>query len=141
MNFHETKMGNIFFQSQLPALIHALKDISAALSRSAPALSVPADPHFLTSLYYGDYEADVFRPDDRLTPFYQAVRQAEDALLPLLSDEAAAAFENYQNAVQIRNSAILEQVYASGYRTAVQMFVAGLGPQPPVQADTEDKDG
>ena len=42
------------YNVQLPALINTLKDIAAALSRSIPsAISFPADPRFLTSLYYG----------------------------------------------------------------------------------------
>jgi|GEM_PF-356710 len=130
MNLHETAMGQRFFNVQLPALINTLKDIAAALSRPAPsAISFPADQHFLTSLYYGEYEADVFKPDKRLAPFNQAVQQKEKALLPLLSNEASIAFEQYQAAVQCRNSTVLEQAYASGYRTAVQMFAAGLGRQ------------
>ena len=65
MNLHETAMGQRFFNVQLPALINTLKDIAAALSRPAPsAISFPADPRFLTSLYYGEYEADVFKPDN-----------------------------------------------------------------------------
>ena len=88
MNLHETAMGQRFFNVQLPALINTLKDIAAALSRPAPsAISFPADQHFLTSLYYGEYEADVFKPDKRLAPFNQAVQQKEKALLPLLSNE------------------------------------------------------
>ena len=67
MNLHETAMGQRFFNVQLPALINTLKDIAAALSHPAPsAISFPADPRFLTSLYYGEYEADVFKPDKRL---------------------------------------------------------------------------
>ena len=78
MNLHETAMGQRFFNVQLPALINTLKDIAAALSRPAPsAISFPADQHFLTSLYYGEYEADVFKPDKRLAPFNQAVQQKE----------------------------------------------------------------
>lgn len=144
MNLHETAMGQRFFNVhvQLPALINTLKDIAAALSRPAPsAISFPADPRFLTSLYYGEYEADVFKLDKRLTPFNQAVQQKEKALLPLLSNEASIAFEQYQTAVQCRNSAVLEQAYASGYRTAVQMFAAGLGPQPPIPEHEEDSNG
>ena len=138
----ETAMGQRFFNVQLPALINTLKDIAAALSRPAPsAISFPADPRFLTSLYYGEYEADVFKLDKRLTPFNQAVQQKEKALLPLLSNEASIAFEQYQTAVQCRNSAVLEQAYASGYRTAVQMFAAGLGPQPPIPEHEEDSNG
>lgn len=90
MNLHETAMGQRFFNVQLPALINTLNDIAAALSRPAPsAISFPADPRFLTSLYYGEYEADVFKPDKRLTPFNQTVQQKEKALLPLLSSEAS----------------------------------------------------
>lgn len=37
MNFHETKMGSIFFNCQLPKLISALQDIASALSKPAPA--------------------------------------------------------------------------------------------------------
>lgn len=112
MNLHETAMGQRFFNVQLPALINTLKDIAAALSRPVPsAISFPADPHFLTSLYYGEYEADVFKPDKRLIPFNQTVQQKEKALLPLLSSEASIAFEQYQTAVQCRNSAVLEQAY------------------------------
>lgn len=99
MNLHETAMGQRFFNVQLPALINTLKDIAAALSRSIPsAISFPADPHFLTSLYYGEYEADVFKPDKRLIPFNQTVQQKEKALLPLLSSEASIAFEQRYNA-------------------------------------------
>ena len=57
------------------------------------------------------------------------------------SSEASIAFEQYQAAVQCRNSTVLEQAYASGYRTAVQMFAAGLGPQPPVPEHEEDSNG
>ncbi len=142
MNFYETKAGQIFFQAQLPALIKSLNEISAALTRPAPAiLPVTPDPHFLTSLYYGDYEADIFKLDERRSPLDLAVKQAENALLPMLSGTAITAFETYQDAVQKRNSAVLEQVYASGYRTAVQMLVAGLGPQPPITTGKEAADG
>lgn len=37
MNFYETKMGNIFFNSQIPKLISALQDIASALSKPSPA--------------------------------------------------------------------------------------------------------
>lgn len=37
MNFYETKMGSIFFNSQLPKLISALQDIASALSKPVPA--------------------------------------------------------------------------------------------------------
>ena len=90
MNFYETKMGSIFFNSQLPKLISALQDIASALSKPAPATKpdgtalpnpapairpdgtafsdpVPAinmdcmaDPDFLHDLLYWMYETEVF---------------------------------------------------------------------------------
>ena len=88
MNLHETAMGQRFFNVQLPALINTLKDIAAALSRSIPsAISFPADPRFLTSLYYGEYEADVFKPDKRLAPFNQAVQQILYTTRPARANE------------------------------------------------------
>ena len=43
MNFHETKMGSIFFNQQLPELIGALREIAAVLSKPAPAARPLAD--------------------------------------------------------------------------------------------------
>lgn len=37
MNFYETKMGSIFFNSQIPKLIRALQDIASALSKPVTA--------------------------------------------------------------------------------------------------------
>lgn len=105
MNLHETAMGQRFFNVQLPALINTLKDIAAALSRPAPsAISFPADPRFLTSLYYGEYEADVFKLDKRLTPFNQAVQQKEK----LCSRCSPTRHPSLLNSIRLRyNAAIL----------------------------------
>lgn len=142
MNLHETAMGQRFFNVQLPALINTLKDIAAALSRPAPsAISFPADPRFLTSLYTANMKQMCSSPINASHLLTRQYNRKKKALLPLLSSEASIAFEQYQTAVQCRNSAVLEQAYASGYRTAVQMFAAGLGPQPPIPEHGEDSNG
>ena len=109
MNLHETAMGQRFFNVQLPALINTLKDIAAALSRPAPsAISFPADPRFLTSLYYGEYEADVFKPDKRLTPFNQTVQQKEKARSSWSPASSPARRPSLLNSIRLRyNAAIL----------------------------------
>ena len=106
MNLYETAMGQRFFNVQLPALINTLKDIAATLSRPAPsAISFPADPRFLTSLYYGEYEADVFKPDKRLTPFNQTVHTSfqsnQGTLYPKEKVETDSAERNGILAVDI----------------------------------------
>ena len=41
MQFYETKMGNQFFNQQLPDLLSALKRIAAVMERPVPAVHLP----------------------------------------------------------------------------------------------------
>ncbi|XBX06479.1 hypothetical protein QMP26_40035 [Enterocloster clostridioformis] len=59
----------------------------------------------------------------------QNVKEAEKALLPALG-QSKKLFEQYQRAVSERNSAVAEQSYCCGYRTAVQMIVSGFAMPP-----------
>ena len=128
MNFHETKMGTIFFNQQIPELIKALRDIATALSKPVPAairLAETGEPDFLHNLFYGNYEPDIYGCVTVPSRLDQNVKEAEKALLPALG-QSQRLFEQYQTAVSERDSAIAEQSYSYGYRTAVQMIVSGL---------------
>lgn len=132
MNFHETKMGSIFFNQQLPELIGALREIAAGLSKPAPAAIPLADmgtPDFLHNLFYGNYEPDIYGCVTVPSRLDQNVKEAEKALLPALG-QSKKLFEQYQRAVSERNSAVAEQSYCCGYRTAVQMIVSGFAMPP-----------
>lgn len=136
MNFHETAYGCRFLDSQLPRLTSALERIADGLS--CPKYMFPhtisADPNFLHDLYYGDYEPSVFtEQDEKQQALNRAVSAAEVALWEELSrtPPALAAFEAYQAAIGERESAVAEQAFESGYRTAVQMLFAGLQPVTP----------
>nr|WP_303041058.1 DUF6809 family protein [Enterocloster clostridioformis] len=132
MNFHETKMGSIFFNQQLPELIGALREIAAVLSKPAPAAIPLADmgtPDFLHNLFYGNYEPDIYGCVTVPSRLDQNVKEAEKALLPALG-QSKKLFEQYQRAVSERNSAVAEQSYCCGYRTAVQMIVSGFAMPP-----------
>lgn len=160
MNFHETKMGSIFFNSQLPKLISALQDIASALSKPAPATKpdgtalpnpapairpdgtafsdpVPAinmdgmaDPDFLHDLLYWMYETEVFGNREKLATFDADVIQAEGTLLPALS-QSRELFEQYQAAVSRRNDAEIERAFCIGYRAGAHALLNGLcAPQP-----------
>ena len=128
MNFHETKMGTTFFNQQIPELIKALRDIATALSKPVPAairLAETGEPDFLHNLFYGNYEPDIYGCVTVPSRLDQNVKEAEKALLPALG-QSQRLFEQYQTAVSERDSAIAEQSYCCGYRTAVQMIVSGL---------------
>ena len=128
MNFHETKMGTIFFNQQIPELIKALRDIATALSKPVPAairLAETGEPDFLHNLFYGNYEPDIYGCVTVPSRLDQNVKEAEKSLLSALG-QSQRLFEQYQTAVSERDSAIAEQSYSCGYRTAVQMIVSGL---------------
>lgn len=133
MNFHETKMGHIFFNQQIPELIRTLQKIAAALTKPSPAaiqLADTGEPDFLHDLFYGNYEPDIYGYVTVPSRLDQKVKEAENALLPALG-QSKRLFEQYQTAVSERNNAIAEQSYCCGYRTAVQMIVSGLTTLPP----------
>ncbi len=140
MNFHETKMGSIFFNSQIPKLIRALQDIASALSKPAPAAPdgtafsdpVPAikmdsmaDPDFLHDLLYWMYETDVFGNRAQLASFDADVTQAEGLLMPALA-QSRELFEQYQSAVSRRNDAEIERAFCCGYRAGANALLNGL---------------
>ena len=155
MNFYETKMGRIFFESQVPKLIKALKDIASALSKPAPAVrpdgSAPsrpapaikmedmAEPNYLHDLLYWMYEAEVFGNREQLARFDADVTQAEKALLPAL-DQSQELFEQYQTAVSRRTDAEIERAFCSGYRAGTNALLNGICTLQPPQTGG-DKDG
>jgi hypothetical protein len=141
MNFHETKMGTIFFNHQIPELIKALREIAMALSKPAPAaiqLAETGEPDFLHNLFYGNYEPDIYGCVTVPSRLDQNVKEAEKALLPALG-QSQRLFEQYQTAVSERDSVIAEQSYCCGYRTAVQMIVSGLTTLPPQAGGEPDE--
>lgn len=141
MNFHETKMGTIFFNHQIPELIKALREIAMALSKPAPAaiqLAETGEPDFLHNLFYGNYEPDIYGCVTVPSRLDQNVKEAEKSLLSALG-QSQRLFEQYQTAVSERDSAIAEQSYCCGYRTAVQMIVSGLTTLPPQAGGEPDE--
>lgn len=128
MNFHETKQGQIFFNVQLPQLIQSIQKLTDALSRPVPSVSLPiqADADFLSELYLGNYEAEVFNPafvDHDLT---QAAIAAYSALAAAIPEHCRDMLEKYADTLAEKNGAVSELAYESGFRAAVQMIVAGL---------------
>lgn len=141
MNFHETKMGTIFFSHQIPELIKALREIATALSKPAPAaiqLTETGEPNFLHNLFYGNYEPDIYGCVTVPSRLDQNVKEAEKALVPALG-QSQRLFEQYQTAVSERDSVIAEQSYCCGYRTAVQMIVSGLTTLPQAGGEPDEQ--
>ena len=140
MNFHETRMGRIFFESQLPTLIHAINGLTAALSRPVPPGVLPAaDPKFLDSLFFGSYEPEIYQVTPESRQLGRTVDLAHKALTEVLSEEGRERLADYEAAVSKRNTAVAELAYESGVRVAVQMIVAGLSCPLAPQTDKSDE--
>lgn len=127
MNFFETKAGHIFFESQLPKLTKALEDIAATLTHPQPVfkLDTMPDTELLSNLYYGSYDPERYQSYEQIIPLNRQVSQAEITLRKTLTSEADRLFDAYQKADNLRDDAVAEQAYVSGFRTAVQMLLAG----------------
>ncbi len=140
MNFYETKMGSIFFNSQLPQLTRALQEIASALSKPAPAIKLDdtADPELLHNLFYALYEPEIYGNRESISPLDCSVRQTEAALLPTLG-QSHELFEQYQAAVSERDDAMALRAFCSGYRAGIQMMLSGISaPQAATQGGTQN---
>ena len=128
MNFYETRMGRTFFEHQLPQLINVLQALTAALDKPAQpvALSVKGDPEFLSELYFGNYEPGIFKSTPEGDKLIQKLNDAYDALVETLSKESRVKLDRYLEIAAERSATDSRLAYESGFRTAVQMIVAGL---------------
>lgn len=86
------------------------------------------DKDFLQNLYYGNYEAEKYQETEPIKPLTREVIRTETALRRHLMPQETQLFEDYYQAVTLRNDAVAEQAYEAGFRTAVQMILAGCMP-------------
>lgn len=128
MSFYQTPMGRAFFERHVPQLIHAIQALTTALGKSAPALIQPVepDPDFLSELYYGNYEAATFQLTPESSELTRAINQAHSELEEAIPDPCRAKLRAYEDARSARDAFEMRRAYEAGFRTAVQMIVAGL---------------
>lgn len=128
MNFHDTKMGHAFYEHQLPQLIQAIQALTAALDKPVQSVALPveADPEFLSRLYLGEYESAPFQQTSEGAELTRAVNEVHDELKAMLPEGCREKLIKYQETLNMREGIDLQAAYESGFRTAVQMIVAGL---------------
>lgn len=128
MDFYQTPMGHTFFERHVPQLIQAIEALTSALDKPAQAVTLPveADPEFLSRLYLGEYESAPFQQTPEGAELTRAVNTAHDELEALLPEGCHEKLMQYQDTLTMREGVDLQMAYESGFRTAVQMIVAGL---------------
>lgn len=128
MQFYETKMGHQFFQVQLPALLSALQQIAAALEQSPGTVrlspEVPAD--YLSDLYYGNLEPDKEINNDVIRRCTKEIIDMQEEIKQQLSPEEFAQVEKLTMKIEQRACEETDAAFQTGFRTAMQMVVAGL---------------
>lgn len=128
MNFYETKMGHTFFEHQVPELIRAIDSLTATLNKPVQTVALPveADSEFLSDLYYGNYEPGTFKLTPESSELTQTINRAHAALEETLSEDSREKLLTYEDALTQRDTFEMKQAYESGFRTAVQMIMAGM---------------
>ncbi len=130
MNFHETKMGRIFFEGTVPRIATALETIAKRLDMSATAAvlpgicEVPAD--FLAELYQGSYDPSDEPDNEDVAHCTAEILTEENALRATVSPDTWKQFDHILSLVNKRGDRQREQAFAAGFRSAMMMVMAGL---------------
>ena len=140
MNFHETPAGQMFFEHQLPQIIRTLQSISDSLDRKNPSVKLPMaeESDILRELYLGNYEPSVFNDTAPSAALNNRVTIKQRILISSLPKKYRKLFEDYYEATVIRNNAVVEQAYKSGFCTATQLIFAGLSEPAGKEIEYED---
>lgn len=135
MNFYETRMGRIFFESQLPKLIAALQDIAVTFKTPRTVLKAAHEipPDFLAELYHGNYDPSDMPDSEPARLCTEEIKNCQQFLKALASPEVWTHIEQYRSLLDARGVIEREQAFASGFQSAMTMLAAGLS-QPEKEA-------
>ncbi len=128
MDFHDTKMGQAFYQSQLPRLIAAVEKLTSALKASTPvyqmAQAVPED--FLTDLYYGRYDPSGLPNSASVEEYTLKIIAFQEQLREVVTPEVWDLIEQYRTLLDCRGIHERGQAFTAGFQSAMTMVAAGL---------------
>lgn len=129
MQFNETSLDKYFFDSQLPELIHALKDIAESLKCSkTPAVRLPVEvsPDYLTEFYYGNLEPSKKIDSETIRQMTRAAVVVQEKLKSRLSEEDWELVTELNTVIDNRACEESAISFQTGFCIAMQMLAAGL---------------
>lgn len=128
MQFYETKMGQQFFQGQLPALLSVLQRIAKSLEQPTKAIRLSSEvpKEYLNNLYYGNLEPDSQVDNETIRRYAKDTIDLHNEIQHRLSPEDLILVEQLQQTMENRATEEAEQAFQVGFRTAMQMVAAGL---------------
>lgn len=128
MEFYATNMGRRFFNSQLPLLIHALQDMTAALNRRPEAVMLPTEieDDFLKELYYGNVGIGISSVEGMNKEKLKEITLLQEELKRKLNEEQWKLFEACSRKMTGYTSEEGCRMFQHGFRLAMKLIVAGL---------------
>lgn len=137
MNLCETKVGQCFFDEQLPKLIKALEKIASSLSDMQPAVKLPVDipDNYLEELYYGNLNLGANADERYENQGMKEIISLQEDLMDQLTPEQWELFQKFNVALNKHNLDETCRMFQHGYRLAVHLLAAGL--QTPKSGDEQ----
>lgn len=129
MYFHETDMGNRFFNDQLPKLLDILDKMISNTLCIEPAhniADVSLPENYLENLFYGNLEIGAFSREGYVNTTNRKIIEAQDQLKAQLTAEQWEMLKEYSVLLNARESEECFRMFQHGYRTAMRLILAGI---------------
>lgn len=128
MEFYATDMGRRFFNSQLPLLIHALQDMTAALNRRPEAVTLTTEikDDFLKEFYYGNVGIGISSVEGMNKEKLKEITLLQEELKRELNEEQWKLFEACSRKMTSYTSEEGCRMFQHGFRLAMKLIAAGL---------------
>ena len=128
MNFHETVMGQRFFERQLPQLIVSLKEIAASLKEPRPIMQPSQNwdqKELLTRLYYTFYDTETIPDREAYDACKKAISQMQSEIREGASEELWQKIEHTYAMIATCSADEREWAFSVGFRAAMNMTACG----------------
>ena len=139
--FHQTRMGDRFFNQQLSELTRVLGRLADALT-GGNSLGDVCPPEFFRALMDGDWDVyqELSTPtSSKYRQKHQETRELRRQLQDVLSLEQCALLDQYQAALLAEEPEELEHAFLVGYQTAVKLILMGMTPTDTLLPQKEEK--
>lgn len=143
--FYQTRMGDRFFNQQLPDLIRVLGRLADALASgtgSGVSLGATCPPEFFRDLMSGDWDIyqELSTPKSaRYRKKQEEARTLANQLQTILGAEHRNLLDRYQAALLAEETEELEHAFLTGYQTAIKLILLGVTPQNTLLQPKEEK--
>lgn len=129
MSVFETKLGQKFFEYQVPTLIRLLEDLVRRPSCLVPPVPVQTNPKILRDFFNGLYQPGEEAAATKTAAYAvqsKELKALEEQLRGQISHENWLLVERYCHALVERDGEELEIAFETGFRSATQLLIAGL---------------